>query len=315
MFMNKPFVRANDRALWEAFQSVLRGKGTEFRDVLHAEENHVSYALFSNKSYHRQFVTRLSELVSLLDQAGVSYILIKTEKRYPYDDSNVDVLLETEKDFQVARKLAQQQGRVCTMSYHEPDKEMWRLYRDAKEEHPGWHLHRAVSWNGVPYLDQREVFDRSRAVTWEGVAFRAPSFEHDMLIHAAHTTFENFQITLGEFYDACVRSNDVKDWDYTFEQARKNGWLFAYRLFLSGVKIFARSTGLACRIPDRMFSWATAARFPLRYPIVFQLWAFSERIMHNMQTWRFAFAARELYAYPAFYLIEKFKHLTHIRYP
>lgn len=313
--MNKPFLREKDRALWEAFQDVLGGKSTEFRDVLHADENHVSYALFSDSVYHRQFVARLTELVSTLDGAGISYLLIKTEKRYPYDDSNIDVLLETEKDFQSARALAQANGRRCTKSYHEPDKEMWRLFQSGKEEHPGWHLHRAVSWNGVPYLDQRIVFDRARAVVWEGVSFRVPGTEHDLLIHAAHTAFENFQVTLGELYDACERSGEVRDWDATFREAEQNGWCFAYKMFLSTVRTFGRVTNTPHAVPETISEWRTTLRFPIRYPMVFQLWAFSERILHNLKTGNLRHAFRELYAYPAFYLIEKFKHLTYIRYP
>ena len=142
-----------------------------------------------------------------------------------------------------------------------------------------------------------------------------PSLEHDILIHAAHTVFENFQITLGEFYDASERVKATIDWKYVYQQAENNGWLFGLKLFLSALTVYADLVKKPCVLPEDLDPWPRKLRFPIRYPMIFQLWAFSERIFFNLRHGRLSAAVRECYAYPAFYLIEKFKHTTRIQYP
>ncbi|MBI3120489.1 MAG: hypothetical protein HYZ08_02615 [Candidatus Kerfeldbacteria bacterium] len=308
-------LRPKDHALWNAFEQSLRGEVVQYFDIRKAVENHVDCVIFPNPKAHQQFVSELRKLVETLTRSCISYVLIKTEKRYLYEDSNIDIVCQTEEDFQKAQDIAACDSRVRTTSFHEPDKEMWRKIENGNERQPGWHLHRGVTWNGVPYLTNDSLFQKRRRVSVEGIEFWAPSLEHDLLIHAGHTVFENFQVTLGEFYDAALRTQEPLDWEFMHRESEREGWGFAFRLFLSALAGFGASVPGLISIPNAPTPYRAMIRFPERYPGVFQLWAFSERIIHNLRHANFGFAFREMYAYPAFYLIEKFKQFTGIRYP
>lgn len=297
----------NDKQLADRFGAILAVGQNKGGDQRLAERNQVDFVLAGTGEYRQDFWRSVAELDQLLTRPRASHLFIKTVRAYPFADSNIDVVCETEKDWQRAFALAIEQGRRATYSYHEPDKVMFRLARDGREIKPAWHLHRTVSWNGVPYLENAELFTQRRQVEYADTSLPVPDAAHAIAINAGHALFENFVIPLGELYDTVELSREVSDWNPLFAAARRQGWEAGLRGYLELVRTAAERLDFPHAIPVNGGVAPMALRFPLTIPISLQLKSFFSRIGHNVRRRHWRIALRELYAYPLFYVIEKIK--------
>ncbi|MFH0952036.1 MAG: hypothetical protein V1838_02485 [Patescibacteria group bacterium] len=298
--------------LSDIFRQALAGQAVNINDRSLVQQNQLMFLLPGAVEYHRKFWQSVNQLNQLLDKTACRHLFIKTIKPYPYNDGNIDVVCATEEDFSRAVVVARKAGRQATMSYHEPDKIMFRLYTDTVEQKPAWHLHRAVSWNGVNYLGNQSLFADRIMATSDGVTIPVPGPAHAILINAGHALFENFVIPLGELYDTSENSILIDNWPQIYAEARQSGWERGLMNYLSLIASLAAELGFRHALPADIKPSKIKLRLPLPIPLTQQLKAFAERLGYNCRYRHYRYVCRESYAYPLFYLIEKFKHL--IRY-
>lgn len=304
--MNKPASAPDLPSVVECFQRA-SGLTGAFPDVRRAKRNYLGYVLGSSQEYYLEYWSSAAELDRLLAQAGVEHLFIKTIRSYPSDDSNIDVVCKTEVDYKKAFSLIATQGRRATYSYHEPDKTMFRIFEKGRERKPAWHLHRAVAWNGVPYLDNNELFSDARRAEQSGKTLTVPSAPHALAINAGHALFENFVIPFGEAYDSIILSRQVPDWGRLFLSVRQFGWEQGFRDYLGVIRRMSENLKMEQGIPEAIKPVTLRPRFPMAIPLRIQCPAFHKRIFFNIGKRNFKFAFRESYAYPLFYAIEKLK--------
>ncbi len=287
--------------------SVLRGESAPPPNHRWVKQNHLSAVFDSRRPFHKDFWVSVGDLESRLQAAGLDHIFIKTVRSFPSDDSNIDVVFRSERDFQAARKIAEADGRQATYSYHEPDKIMYRKFTNRSEVQPGWHFHRGVTWNGVPYLPNEVLFSKSQVKQHEGFLLRVPSDEIALLIYSGHALFENFVLPLGELYDVAVLSRTIKDWDAIYAYAREEGWEGGLKAYIRLSKALATQLGVENALPEIGTARVHLGAFPYRLPWGIEAGVFLSRIRHNVRTRRFRYAFRELYAYPFFFVLEQGK--------
>jgi hypothetical protein len=184
---------------------------------------------------------------------------------------------------------------------------MYRLYQGKTEQKPAWHFHRGVTWNGVPYLGNAELFESRQRVEHEGLSLEVPSPEHAVMIYAGHALFENYVIPLGELYDVSVFSQEVQNWEAIYALARQNGWEGALKGYICLARGLSKRFGIENALPDLGVSRLRSGSLPYRVPWGLETKAFHGRISHNLRARQFRRAFRELYAYPAFFALEQVK--------
>lgn len=134
----------------------------------------------------------------------VNFILIKTWCGCEFIPSDIDVLIQSEKDFRLIKKLLLQNNFLrSTVSklyfwdnHNEKYKEIWKNKND---KYFLIHLHKCVAWKGVKYLDKKNIFKNTINKKIFGIDFLIPSFNEDFLISSAHVLFETHKITLKDF--------------------------------------------------------------------------------------------------------------------
>lgn len=193
----------------------------------------------------------MAELLPAFQKAGLPVLTMKSFLPFAYVDSNVDLFAVQSERWQAYIQRLHALGFVRWRSladWREPRKKIYRRYAAADKErrHPYVHLHQAVSWNGVVYLDLEAVAARQRQLIWQGVAVPAPAAADELLIMAAHAYFENKFISLHEllyFYYLC---QEEVDWTAVSAAAARYHWEHAWLYFL-----------------ERMTAWAARAGLPL----------------------------------------------------
>ena len=153
----------------------------------------------------------VAKISSILREAGVFHVIIKTRRSYPYADTNVDVFIE-EADWPRVR------DSLCGDSWRMPSRMVQfkqRLIEREKIKLPPRdeslvpaHMYMAVSWRyqrEVTFLDREMIEDMplaAEAPQLEAecgpVVIPVPTRTADILLHCAEIVFENYRITLGE---------------------------------------------------------------------------------------------------------------------
>ncbi len=175
------------------------------------------------------------DLLALFEKHGIRLLPIKTFLQYPYVDDDLDIVVVDNERLDECRKILLKNGYrylKSRSSLREPKK---RFYFPKGESNAGLriHIHFAVSWNGVDYLDIKKVYERRRPWRVGGYEIPIPSLEDEILIMAAHAVHENRYILLGEMLQFReLTSGSEVDWDYIVSSARKYHWLAGLFLFL-----------------------------------------------------------------------------------
>jgi putative nucleotidyltransferase-like protein len=213
-------------------------------------------ALDERRRYAEREAVRISEFFASRD---LPVFFIKDFMRYPYTDHDVDfVVVETPSlpAYRTAMSDLAYQYRFGKSQIREPDKYFYYpLQAEDRFKDIRFHLHKALSWNGVVFLNAQEVLGRCRQEHRESGSLSVPGFEDEILIMAAHAIFENASIHLGEIlqFGLLVR-DEMVDWDRLIDVATRHNWQMALAFFLDVVWTVLADTGRIKR-PDRMHEW------------------------------------------------------------
>ena len=163
------------------------------------------------------------KIVGLFDQTKVNYLLFKCEHILEGQNKNLDVLLRTIGDYNRASSLLEQHGYVLYMNENVEKYKKMYVFFDGKTI-SAIHLHREVAWHGVVVLDKENIFERRQG--------KFPSPEDSLLIHSAHTLFENFKVK--DYHRKLLEKykQEARNWVYIDSQLSRFGWKKAFYEFL-----------------------------------------------------------------------------------
>ena len=278
----------------EAERKVARKNHVGLEWVLHCPQA-TQFQAQEWERYHR-FQAALHETSDLFHRKAISHIYIKFRKHYHYYDSNVDLLVRREQ-WQDAIAVLKEDGYSGHVMFKEPDKIMF----SKPEQTISVHLHPGVTWNGVPYLDEQDLWANSCPST--EYAAQEMNKSYDFLINLAHNIFENYEVSLGDmlYFHRHLQSYAL-DFSRMEEVAASNGWLHGYQKSLAQVTELVKLWETAKQsgeVPFRLLA------YPYRIAVPILAGAFFERIASNLSGRRFGPALREVYAYPSFYILKR----------
>ncbi len=138
------------------------------------------------------FQRNLVEATSAIRAAGVTPVLIKADPADELAYGNFDLVVGDD-GWDRSRSALRDWGVRLERHPLEPDK---LIVHPA--DGPAAHLHRQVSWFGIPILDARSLADAARPFERDGAAWLTPAPEHELLIAVAHAAFQNLAFDLAE---------------------------------------------------------------------------------------------------------------------
>ncbi len=201
----------------------------------------------------------IMEILALFRRHSLNYLLFKCEHIFQGQNKNLDILFETEKDYERAAILLEEKGFSVRLS--EKVEKYKTMYAGFLDDIPySIHLHREIAWHGMVALDKKEVFMRAQKVH---SLVKIPCLEDSLLIHAAHVLFENFLVTEREENYLRQAYAPGVDKGYILRQLRQNHWRYGFRKVLrynSGDKLPKIVIG---KVWLRKLLWEPAAAFYL----------------------------------------------------
>ncbi len=247
----------------------------------------------------------------LLRDKGLDPVFLKTLRLHPYFDSNLDILITRDLWPLVDLALTPAGFRRAT---RRTDLGKFLLEPDKGWYHPPAgmtpvHVYPTVSWHGMEFIPARRVLDAAVDRRFMGRSFLGPAWTDDLLIHCAHTVFENYEIKLGELYHiAAVCAMDGIDYGAMVGVARDHGWARALDLVLGTVK------GVwSALVPEAPLDFPIGRErnptppitFPLPYPPEELVMAWFQRSGYHALRGRMDYALRELWRHPAYRLYKR----------
>ncbi len=157
-------------------------------------------------------------VLDLFQEQKLSYILFKCEHIFAGQNKNLDILFETDKDYNAAGEILIKNGFKLRFSEKtEIYKQMYCSIID--QDICSIHLHREVAWHGIKALDKAPLFKHKQIIN---PVIIIPCLEDSILIHTGHVLFENFKITPKEkkYFDQYNQCNQ----EYIQTQIRTNLW-------------------------------------------------------------------------------------------
>lgn len=172
---------------------------------------------------HSLYTTQRNEWAKVRDQfmeAGIESMLIKSVGAFPYESSNLDVLVKQNKR-EKAESILKDLGYIQLHNVEEPYKTLFRTF-ECGQSTSAIHLHNKVAWIN-PFHDEELLWKRYRKSIYDDLV-DIPSPEDCILILTAHWFYEDKEIKLADIMkiSTCMKENDL-DWNYMTEVAKKRG--------------------------------------------------------------------------------------------
>ncbi|MBI4152956.1 nucleotidyltransferase family protein [Candidatus Woesearchaeota archaeon] len=173
----------------------------------------------------------IMRILRLFHQNHLSSNLFKCEHILAGSNKNLDILFEHGCDYLGASRLLEKEGYVLYLPESiEKYKRMYTLFKAGIVTRI--HLHREIAWHGLRILDKKPVFSRAKMLA---PSIFVPSPEDQLLIHVAHVTFENMEIS-----DSTARlignlAHNKLDWHYIHDILQNGRWRSAFDHVLSSV--------------------------------------------------------------------------------
>jgi thymidylate kinase len=222
----------------------------EFRKECEKEQN-------LNRSLRDEWACVKEEFL----KAGIESVLIKSVGAFPYESSNLDVLIRQDRR-ERAESILKELGYIQLHNVEEPYKTLFRTFtplesladypvrsstsigasgndRDEPSRFKGGnlltgftdgkqnlaiHLHNKVAWIN-PFHDEDLLWARYQRSVKDDLV-DVPSPEDSILILTAHWFYEDKRIKLSDIMkiSSCLKKEDL-DWEYMKGVAEKKGWL------------------------------------------------------------------------------------------
>ena len=211
------------------------------KDELHLKDQRLERIFDEQYQLARNTAKIASELIAIMKKEGLDLLPIKSFLQFPYADHDLDVVAATDvkaDDYQRVLLNNRYSYKKRPSEFLEPKKRHYlpKVYKTNNRVVPKVHLHRAISWNGVDYLNVERVWKSRRMIKVHSYEIPIPSVEDEILIMAAHSIYENKHVLLGDILqliklDRSCSSNI--DWKYILESAKEYNWSAGLFLFCS----------------------------------------------------------------------------------
>jgi hypothetical protein len=227
-----PLAKRNDMYFYVL--SLLRAT-VDTKKIADVDEEHARLA--RRQQYVELETGRLSQFFAV---RNLSVVFIKDFMRYPFTDHDVDFIAIQRLAVSTYRTTMEEAGyryQFRKSQIREPDKYFYYpLHADHEFADIRFHLHKALSWNGVVFLDSGAVLAHCREEKRAGGSFLVPGHEDEILIMAAHAVFENASLHIGEILQFGLLVRDEKiDWEYVVDVASQHNWQAGLAFFVKAV--------------------------------------------------------------------------------
>jgi hypothetical protein len=245
----------------------------------------------------------IGEVLVAFERAELPLLTIKSFLPFPYADSNIDLVTIEPARVGAYRNVLYELGykrRFSLADLREPYKRMYQASDQGKNQtYPMLHLHRAISWNGVEYVNLPTIWQRHRLMDVGAIQVPVPSFEDEVLIMAAHAIFENKYIMLKELLYLQWLTEHRLDWSYIVRSAGSLFWREALEAFLSTALALAGGLNLAIDVKVDLPSPRGVPRLPLPYLFPFwQTFAVSwEKLRRDLASGHWRILPRQFFSY------------------
>jgi hypothetical protein len=234
----------------------------------------------------RQFRRNLLEVTGRLRAEGIDTVLIKADLAGDYVYGNFDLVVP-ERQWEAAH---------AALTGWYTHKSVYWLERSTKvllepPAGPAAHLHKAVSWFGVPVVPTDRLFDR--AVPDGGHPWHIPNQPDQLRIWLAHGLFQNLSLDLSELLAirGLLRPDVVAE---ARRETAREGWLVAGRTALVA----------ALRAMERL-DHGVEVRLPVALPVTASLQVAAEHPLHLLRQGRAWTAARDAALRPPLVVAKK----------
>jgi hypothetical protein len=262
--------------------------------------------------FRHQTMDLMRILIQRFERENLPILTIKSFLPIPYADSNIDVVVVNNNNLTAYQKILEKidfhklTQRTNRTDFREPKKKMYAYSGDI--QYPQIHLHRAISWNGIDYLDLAIAWDRRRSFEVEDFSIPIPSPEDEVLIMAAHSIFENKYITIGELIHLSTLMSEEFDWDYTIRQTEIYHWSPALSLWLKTVDTLCNRIDLKVEIPECVYDkmsvkesstvfLSDSEQFPYVYPRVSIVRVLFNKLISDILAGNLKQLPRQLFSY------------------
>ena len=184
--------------------------------------------LFRDSYEHMQSVKReLLDVVAKFNERSIDSVFIKSLNALPLDSDNFDILIR-QKDLSASIKVLRNCGFMEVTWVREPYKWLFRK-AEGDRNYMAIHLHTAVAWGGIKFVDVEDLWKKHRKKEIDGVTLGLPSPEHHLLTTVAHAFFENRQFSLGDlaYIIEDIQDNNI-DWNYIANWTIYNRWFDSF---------------------------------------------------------------------------------------
>ena len=188
---------------------------------------------------------------------GIENILFKSTglpPSFPYTSDNLDVLIKPSYQ-EKARKILQKLGYVELKNVEEPQKFLFRRFREGKSV-SAVHLHTQIGW-GVPFVDNDLIWNGNYGISDDDPIVTIPTPMVGLLVTLAHTFYEDKEVNLFNLLKIHQLLREKINWESALTQVGGRGWLdgFLFSLLLYSYleeKLLGKS-----RVPDSMVKYAS----------------------------------------------------------
>ncbi|MGD2072944.1 MAG: nucleotidyltransferase family protein [Candidatus Thorarchaeota archaeon] len=258
--------------------------------------------IYNNKmDFKNRALNIIQRLLMNCQEHDLMIMTIKSIFPYPYIDTNIDFVVVRPVDIQKIIKILDKMDykrQYSLADIREPNKKMY-YHRKKLNLFPQLHLHEEISWNGVNYLENKNVWDRHKLFEIKHYSIPVPSPEDEILIMAAHTMFENKYITMGDLFYFYTLSFESVDWDYIFRSAQLKSWEKALDIFLfTAYKLlFLLGYPIELDMKIKHTFYISDERFPYVLPLSQTLNATYDKFVADFDDFRVGVSLRQLFSY------------------
>jgi hypothetical protein len=142
---------------------------------------------------------------NLLENMGVSYTLFKTLKPFPSTPSDIDVLLQFEKNLQDVICALKKTG--CKLL----DLDNYGATMFSPKYRMNIDITTQVAVSGLIYVDKELLFDNSCKVQLDKLTVQSLNPSAEIVVAAAHSILKEQIFTLADYYTIMLLSNYLKD--------------------------------------------------------------------------------------------------------
>ncbi|MGB2661577.1 MAG: nucleotidyltransferase family protein [Candidatus Omnitrophota bacterium] len=223
-----PFLQDNE-VLFQALSSL---------DEKEKNEPHAASMLSDQDALFERAIDYYSEISEAFKEKGLRFFAMKSFRSYSYADEDLDMVLVDPERREECIETLEELGFEFLWNrsiLREPYKRFYvRKSGEGAPFLPKIHVHFAVSWNGMVFLDASEIWERMKTLEIRGREVMVPSPEDEILIMAAHAIGENGYVTIGELLHlkTILRISDKIDIGYVVKSAKKHNWLKGLVSFL-----------------------------------------------------------------------------------